>query len=189
MFFVYTHCKYGEIGVTEISKSVEEFKKSYEESKSYLEYFGYTFSIAYIAAIGYLSPYTAAASFTLGSFKDYFNNVKILEKESYEIEFSLFDLLHNTTTSLTFYNIANFTEGKLKPYNNNSGNKIFKTVSLCVKTALDVTNAVFIQKDAYTEIGEKTNEALFKDVNNKKNILKTDFTKTSAKITAKSFLI
>ena len=118
--------------------------------------------------------------------KDFFNTLLIFEKETYGIKFSLFDLLHNTATSLTFYKVANFTEGAFKLTHNdyNSGNKIFKAASLCTKISIDATNAVFIQKDAYTKIGEKVGEILSKDANNadnKKNVLETDYIKVSAK--------
>ena len=79
---------------------------------------------------------------------------------------------------MTFYKVANFTEGafKLTQNDNNSGNKIFKAVKILV----DVINTTFIQKDAYTEIGK----TLSKDANNadnKKNVLENDNTKISAK--------
>ena len=127
-----------------------------KKSKGYLEYFGYAFSSAYIAGIGYASPYTAAFNIILGNFKDSLNNFKIYGDENNGTKFSLFDLLHNTTTSLTFYKVANFTKGTFK----------------------------LIQKDAYTEIGKKAGEILSKDANNadnKKNVLENDYTKVSAK--------
>jgi hypothetical protein len=92
---------------------------------------------------------------------------------------------------LTYYNVANFTEGtfKLTQNDNNSGNKIFKATLSCIKISADAMNAAFIQKDAYTEVGKKAGEILStNNAINNKNVLEFDIIKIPSKIIGKGFV-
>jgi hypothetical protein len=120
--------------------------------------------------IATVAIYSSSTKIFTGIFKETLDNIKI------EIgEYSLFDVINNAATSLTFHSFSQSTNQKMESLNFNkeickSYNKIIKTTCSLSITAtiatINILNSIYITTDVFTNTGESIASHIYPHTNN-----------------------
>lgn len=153
---------------THVDALLKTAQESYQESIISLKNFGYAFSALYYSMIANKTVCSSTTKIFTGIFKEPLDNMKIGE-------YSLFDVINNATTSLTFLSFSQFTNQKMESFNFNqeickSYNKVIKpTCNFTIKvttTAINILNSIYITNDVFTNTGESIASHIYPHTNN-----------------------